>query len=100
MDHIVCNAEKQDGTEHPTVGPGAPLDNKFLFTPDGLLPLSGAHLKALGYDSSYPGLGKPLTNAELAKIGYYTPGDGGPVDFKGPIALSLSLSGGASGTVG
>lgn len=99
MDHIVCNADAQDGTESPVVGPGAPLANKYLWDKDGLVPLSGADLKALGLTNA-PDLGRALSNADLAEIGYYEGPAGGSAAFEGPIALSLSLSGAATGTVG
>lgn len=98
MAYIVCNSEAQLGNEGPGVGPGPPLANKFRVREEGdLVPLSGTDLKAMGIANS-PGLGIPLTNAELAEMGYYDPAS--PIDFKLPVTMSLSLSGGASGTVG
>lgn len=98
MAYIVCNLEAQDGTEGPGVGANGPRGNKFRVREEGdLVPLSGTDLKAMGIANSVA-LGIALTNAELAEMGYYDPAS--PIDFKLPVTMSLSLSGGASGTVG
>lgn len=71
-------------------------NDKFAVMTDGTLrPLSGTELKARGIANSVE-LGAPLTKAERDELGYYTPGG----DFGGPIALSVSLTGAATGKLG
>lgn len=60
------------------------------------------NISAKERDERFPNvpLSSPLSNAVLDTIPDAVETVGGAVDFKGPINLSLSLSGGASGTVG